>query len=266
MATQAIISEMVIKPQTRVYIGPVEDHISGEDLTEHFGQYGPIVHVSRLGGRTQFVSSTRTSYGVIDFKQTISMRRAFGAKIFIQGKHVKVALSRLAMEVLLSPCVVFFYEAHEMIGDGNLDRYFGQFGQIYRCCQMIDDENRNKTYGFVDYINPESASAAANQKSPLMPPGQYIKVSKFLPQKFLYDMFAVGDKRGEELIAEIGRLTPKDGSWQAGRRGPKDWENPRKSHPKRVYHTKIVRTINYSPFQTKSLRARFAFHLKCSGS
>ena len=54
----------------------------------------------------------------------------------MHGKGVKIALSRLAMEVVLSPCVVFFWEAHERIGDRHLDGYFGQFGQIYRAAQV----------------------------------------------------------------------------------------------------------------------------------
>ena len=54
----------------------------------------------------------------------------------MHGKGVKIALSRLAMEIVLSPCVVFFWEAHERIGDMHLDRYFGQYGQIYRAAQV----------------------------------------------------------------------------------------------------------------------------------
>ncbi len=40
---------------------------------------------------------------------------------------------------------------------------------------MTDDNNRNKTYGFVDYVERDSADMAVVQKNPLMPPGQYIK-------------------------------------------------------------------------------------------
>ncbi len=41
----------------------------------------------------------KKSYGFIDFCEAKSMMRAFGSKVFVKGKHVRVALSRFAMEV-----------------------------------------------------------------------------------------------------------------------------------------------------------------------
>ena len=41
------------------------------------------------------------SYGFIDFVEPKSVLRAFGSKIFVKGKHVKVALSRFAIEVII---------------------------------------------------------------------------------------------------------------------------------------------------------------------
>ena len=43
--------------------------------------------------------------------------------------------------------------------------------------QVFDEDGKNRTYGFVDYVTPEGAQMAMQQKSILMPPGQYIKVS-----------------------------------------------------------------------------------------
>jgi len=219
MQQAQMLADVVLAHQTRIYVGPIEDHTTGDDLQLQFAQYGPIVGVSRLGGRQERVSrGQKTNYGLVEFKQIISMRRAFGSKVFVHGKGVKIALSRLAMEVVLSPCVVFFWEAHERIGDRHLDGYFGQFGQIYRAAQVFDEEQKNRTYGFVDYVTPEGAQMAMQQKSILMPPGQYIKVGKYLPMKFMLNLLSIGDKRGEEMIGEVDKLTPKDGSWHAGKR------------------------------------------------
>jgi hypothetical protein len=44
-------------------------------------------------------TSAKKSYGLIDFVDSKSVRRAFGSKTFVKGKHVKVALSRFAAEV-----------------------------------------------------------------------------------------------------------------------------------------------------------------------
>ncbi len=123
VAAQQMIAEMEIKPQTRVYVGPIDANTTGQDLQKEFNQFGPINNVSRLGGGRQHRQQQLQSYyGLVDFKQTISMRRAFGAKVHVKGHNVKIALSRLAMEVVLSPSTVYFYEAHELIGEDNIEK------------------------------------------------------------------------------------------------------------------------------------------------
>ena len=128
------LDDLIIPSQTRIYIGPLDDNVIGTDLTEQFKQYGEIIVISKayitqnvfslnflslpvFFCLTQGVSrlkgnetTSKKSYGLMDFKDTIAMRKAFGAKIFVKGKHVKIALSRFGMEVALSPTVVFFYE------------------------------------------------------------------------------------------------------------------------------------------------------------
>ncbi len=51
-------------------------------------------------------TSVKKCYGFIDFVEPKSMMRAFGSKIFVKGKHVRVALSRFAMEVT-SPVLLY---------------------------------------------------------------------------------------------------------------------------------------------------------------
>ena len=126
------------------------------------------------------VTSSTKSYGFIDFAEVISTRRAFGSKIFVRGKHVKIAMSRFALEVVLSSNVVYFFEAHMHCPDSELEKYFMQFGQIYRCHHFVDQNGQNKTYGFVDFISPQSANLAIQKKNQLLFPGQYVKVEDAL--------------------------------------------------------------------------------------
>ena len=51
MQQAQMLADIVLAPQTRIYVGPIEDHTTGDDLQLQFAQYGPIVGVSRLGGR-----------------------------------------------------------------------------------------------------------------------------------------------------------------------------------------------------------------------
>ena len=92
-------------------------------------QYGVIKGVTKLDAE---VSSVKRGYAFVDFKDSISVKRTFTNKIFIKGKHVKVTLSKLGMELILSRSVVFFYEAHNYINIKTLEKYFEQYGQVFR--------------------------------------------------------------------------------------------------------------------------------------
>jgi hypothetical protein len=58
---------------------------------------------------------SKKSYGFIDYSESIAVRRAFGSKVFVKGRHVKIALSRFAMEVVLHASTVFFFEVRRTI-------------------------------------------------------------------------------------------------------------------------------------------------------
>ena len=57
---------------------------------------------------------SNVSYGFVDFTDNLGMRKAFASKVFIKGKHVKIALSRFAMEIVLNKSTAFFYEVRSL--------------------------------------------------------------------------------------------------------------------------------------------------------
>ena len=123
-----LVDGVIIPSQTRIYVGPLQDNVIGSDLTQQFSQFGIINGVSRLKAGKE--TSVKKTYGFLDFREDKSVRRAFGSKIFVKGKHVKVACSKFAMEILLSDTVVFFYDAHVHCGSKDLEKYFSQYGQV----------------------------------------------------------------------------------------------------------------------------------------
>ena len=56
---------------------------------QQFSQYGTIAGVSRLKASE---THSKQSYGFIDYGDPTGMRRAFGSKVFVKGKHVKVRI------------------------------------------------------------------------------------------------------------------------------------------------------------------------------
>lgn len=205
-SSQEILDTVQIPEQLRVYVGPLEESVNVNDLSRQMAQFGAITGISKI-------KAPGNSFGFVDYREVISIRRAFASgKIFIKGKHVKVALSKLAIELVLSETVVFFYEAHLYCDNRHLEQHFSQYGQIFRVMHLPQEES-NKTYGFVDFVRPESVDKALAQKSQLMHPGQYVRVGKILPQALLYDLLAIGDKQGGVITRKLEMAVPEQGVW-----------------------------------------------------
>jgi len=205
--------------QTRVYLGPLDDHVQNSDITAQLMQYGVIKGVTKLDAE---VSSVKRGYAFVDFKDSISVKRTFTNKIFIKGKHVKVTLSKLGMELILSRSVVFFYEAHNYINIKTLEKYFEQYGQVFRTIQLLEGEDlkRYKSYGFVDFISEESVQGALATKQQLIN-DQFVRVSKFMPPQLMFDLTSVSDKDAYTMLRKIEQVGSNDGAWGALPKGEK---------------------------------------------
>ena len=149
----------------------------------------------------------------MDFQQEISVRRAFTNKIFIKGKHCKVACSKLAIELTLSRTVVFFYEAHQYCEKKVLEKHFSQYGQVFRTFQFFEEDNQTpKNYGFVDFVGEDSVPRSTSTKQQLIK-DQFVRVSKFLPHVLLYDLLSMSDKHANAQIRKIEQSVPDQGIW-----------------------------------------------------
>eukprot|EP00095_Tigriopus_kingsejongensis_P002386 maker-scaffold714_size108203-snap-gene-0.18 protein:Tk02386 transcript:maker-scaffold714_size108203-snap-gene-0.18-mRNA-1 annotation:"heterogeneous nuclear ribonucleoprotein a1-like 3-like isoform 1" len=202
--------DIVLQPQKRIYVGPLHDDVEPHAVADQFNQFGVIVGLSRLRGSG---SASKTSYAFIDYDDSDAVRRAFGAKMFVQGRYVHVALSRMAIEVIMGESIVFFYEAHEYCDEPNLEAHFSPLGPIFRCNHFKNERGVHKSFGFVDFLNQESVDRAISNKSQLMYPGQFVRVSKFLPTRYLMELLAIGDDEGHRIIQHLDKKVPEAGSW-----------------------------------------------------
>lgn len=195
--------------QTRVYIGPLDDDVTNGDITEQLSQYGVIKGIAKLK------TTSKKNFAFVEFKDAISVRRTFTNKNFIKGKYVKVTLSKLAMELVLSPSVIFFYEAHHYCHKPKLELHFKQYGQIFRCFQFLQEDMLHpKSYGFIDFVGPDSVPRSVIQKQQLVNE-QFVRVSKFLPMGSLQDLMATSDKHGNAMLRKMDVKTPDQGTWGA---------------------------------------------------
>jgi len=195
--------------QTRVYLGPLDADVENPDIGHQLGQYGIIKNITIIKAE---VSSVKRSFASVEFQDSISVKRTFSQKIFIKGKHVKITLSKLAMELILSTTVAFFYEAHEYCSAKKLENHFKQYGQVFRACQFLEEDlQRYKSYGFVDFIGAESVPDAVATKQQLVN-DQFIRVSKFMPQKLMFDLHAISDKLTYAMLKKMEEGS-REGTW-----------------------------------------------------
>ena len=202
--------------QTKIFIGPLNEDINSHDVMAQLGAFGAIKGVSKIcpgGGKK--------SFALCDFTQPISLRRAFSNKIFIKGKYCKVTCSKLAMELVLSKTVVFFYEAHQYCDKRTLEKHFSQYGQVFRTFQFFEEENSqaHRSYGFVDFIGEDSVRRSVESRQQLVKQ-QFIRVGKFLPQALLYDLLSISEKNANAMLRKIEQSVPDQGIW--GSQGFKD--------------------------------------------
>ncbi|XP_059093976.1 uncharacterized protein LOC131889010 [Tigriopus californicus] len=231
--SMGFLEDIVLPNQRRIYIGPLLDDVTPSDLARQFAHFGVIQGISRLRGSG--ATTSRISYGFIDFQEVVSIRRAFASKVFVKGRHVKVALSRLAMEVALSESTVYFFEAHVYCDELHLENHFSPLGSIYRCLHFRQSTGQARSFGFVDYLDKHSADRACLNKSQLMYPGQFVRVSRALPQRYLWEFFAIGDTEANAIIKEMEKKIPTEGSWGGSNlRGFVNLKTPLKSKQVRI--------------------------------
>ena len=199
--------------QTKIFIGPLSEDVNSGDIMTQLGAYGVIKGVSKI------CQAGKKSFALVDYKDSISVRRVFTNKIFVKGKYCKVTCSKLAMELMLSRTVVFFYEAHQYCDKRTLEKHFSQYGQVFRTFQFLQEDNHPCTYGFVDFIGEDSIRRSVESKQQLVKE-QFIRVSKFLPQALMYDLLSMSEKNANAMLRKIEQSVPDQGIW--GSQGFKD--------------------------------------------
>ena len=217
-----ILDSMVLPNQSRVYMGPLDDQVTVNDVTKQFSQYGTVTGVSRLKSSE---TSVKQGFGFVEYKEGMNaVGRAFGAKVFVKGKHVYVALSRMAIELILSHSVVFFYDAHLFCDEDHLEQHFRRYGQVFRAIHLpsLDhpgpehqerEKIPNKSYGFVDFVHPRAVDSCTADKNQLLYPGQYIRTGSHLPQILTLDFLAISDQQGIAIKKKLEKVTLDQGCW-----------------------------------------------------
>ena len=65
----------------------------------------------------------------------------------------------------------------------------------------------------LDARDKDSSLRCLAEKTQLLHPGQYVKVTKHLPLALQLDFMAIGDKQGIQIKKKLEKVTVTQGSW-----------------------------------------------------
>eukprot|EP01114_Cavostelium_apophysatum_P003178 TRINITY_DN1294_c0_g1_i1.p1 TRINITY_DN1294_c0_g1~~TRINITY_DN1294_c0_g1_i1.p1 ORF type:complete len:608 (-),score=202.04 TRINITY_DN1294_c0_g1_i1:50-1873(-) len=168
---------------TSLYVGDIAPDVTETNLFEIFNAIGPVASI-----RVCRDAITRRSlgYAYVNFHNPQDAERALDT---VNNQPIKNR-----------PCRIMWSQrdpANRKSGRGNifiknLDKSidhkalfdtFSQFGQILSCKIELDETNQSKGYGYIQFMNQESADKACQKVNGMMLQGKKVFVGPFVPRK-----------------------------------------------------------------------------------
>ena len=138
-------------------------------------------------------------------------------KHFIQGKRIRVELSRPRIEFSHQTKTVFVGGLEDGIGDVELMRYFSEFGFVSRAVRIPDRENDSyRKFGFVDFDDYDPVDIVVGQRDHFIG-GHRVRVELALPlvHDSLYekDIIEQNETWMEKVKRKLQYAVPDQGIW-----------------------------------------------------
>ena len=100
---------------------------------------GEVEHYSTKYLTVNNSLSSKKSFGVVQFKETMAVKRALqNPRHYINEQFVEIALSKFAIEAFLSPSTLWVWDLAWTITKEDLIQYFSKFGKVYRAMHIYN--------------------------------------------------------------------------------------------------------------------------------
>ena len=110
------------KDKRSIFVGALKETITEENLVQYFNGYGRVLRAVKIQDKESGVKKT---YGFVDFAEFGVVRKIMNVtKHFIQGKRIRVELSRPRIEFSHQTKTVFVGGLEDGIDDPELYKYF----------------------------------------------------------------------------------------------------------------------------------------------
>lgn len=146
----------------KVFVGGLSVNCDDQELREYLMKFGTVVHCEIIKDK----SRKSKGYGFATFSDEESVRRAVGKQHFLKGKcfEIRVQVDSSQNSELLQTIAkrkIFVSNLKQAINENDLARFFSRFGTVEEVLISRDPATQlSKGFGFVVFVDPESAKAA----------------------------------------------------------------------------------------------------------
>lgn len=202
------------KSKRSIFVGALKDTITEEDLVQYFSVFGKVIRAIK---NTDRESGTKKTFGFVDFADFGVVRKVMTCtKHFIQGKRIRVELSRPRIEFSHQTKTVFVGGLEDGIDDPELTKYFSEFGFVTRALRIPNKDAPKRKYGFVDFDDYDAVDIVVSQREHYIN-GHRVRVELALPMinDSLYekDIVAPTETWLEKVQRKLQYAVPDQGTW-----------------------------------------------------
>lgn len=202
------------KNKRSIFVGALKDTIGEEDLVNYFAGFGKVIRAVKVQDKD---SGTKKTFGFVDFAEYGVVRKIMNVtKHYIQGKRIRVELSRPRIEFSHQTKTVFVGGLEDGIDDPELYKYFSEFGFVTRALRIPNKDEPKRKFGFVDFDDYDAVDIVVSQREHYIE-GHRVRVELALPlvNDSLYekDIVVPGETWMEKVTRKLQYAIPDQGTW-----------------------------------------------------
>ncbi len=202
------------KNKRSIFVGALKDTITEDDLVSYFSGFGNVIRALKIQDRD---TGEKKTFGFVDFADFGIVRKVMNVtKHFIQGKRIRVELSRPRIEFSHQTKTVFVGGLEDGIDDPELYRYFSEFGFVTRALRIPNRDEPKRKFGFIDFDDYDAVDIVVSQREHFID-GHRVRVELALPliNDSLYekDVVVPGETWMEKVQRKLQFAVPDQGSW-----------------------------------------------------
>lgn len=201
------------KNKRSIFVGALKETITEDDLVKYFNGFGRVIRAVKIKDET----GAKKTFGFVDFADFGVVRKIMNVtKHYIQGKRIRVELSRPRIEFSHQTKTVFVGGLEDGIDDPELYKYFSEFGFVTRALRIPNKDEPKRKFGFIDFDDYDAVDIVVSQREHYID-GHRLRVELALPliNDSLYekDVVIPGETWMEKVQRKLQYAVPDQGTW-----------------------------------------------------